>query len=104
MKLAGIRALVVGMEKSGQASAAFLRAHGADVTTTDIRPLSLPGSGFRQQSDALFAEPWDLIVLSPGVPADLEALRQARVRGVDVMGDIELAAGFLRGKVIGITG
>ena len=56
MKLAGIRALVVGMEKSGQASAAFLRTHGADVTATDIKPLTLPG--FRPQNDALFAEDW----------------------------------------------
>jgi UDP-N-acetylmuramoylalanine--D-glutamate ligase len=102
MKLKPIRALVVGMEKSGHASAAFLRAHGADVTTTDIRPLSLPG--FRQQSDALFAEQWDLIVLSPGVPADLEPLQNARARGIDVIGDIELAATSLRGRVIGITG
>jgi UDP-N-acetylmuramoylalanine--D-glutamate ligase len=102
MKLEGIRALVVGMEKSGQASAAFLRARGADVTTTDIKPLSMPG--FRPQSDALFAEHWDLIVLSPGVPADLESLQKARARGVDVIGEIELAAPFLRGKTIGITG
>jgi UDP-N-acetylmuramoylalanine--D-glutamate ligase len=102
MKLECIRALVVGMEKSGQATAAFLRAHGAAVTTTDIRPLSMPG--FRPQSAVLFAEPWDLIVLSPGVPADLEPLQQARARGVDVIGEIELAAPFLCGKTIGITG
>jgi len=102
MKLAGLRTLVVGMEKSGQASAAFLRAHDADVSTTDIKPLNL--AGFRPQTDDLFAEEWDLIVLSPGVPADLEPLRQARARGVDVIGEIQLAAPFLRGKVIGITG
>jgi UDP-N-acetylmuramoylalanine--D-glutamate ligase len=102
MKLQGARALVVGMEKSGQASAAFLRAHGADVTATDIRPMTLPG--IRPQSDELFAEHWDLIVLSPGVPANLPALVDALARGVDVIGEIELAAPFLRGKIIGITG
>lgn len=102
MKLEGINALVVGMEKSGHASAAFLRAHGAQVTATDIRPLTVPG--FRLQSDSLFAEPWDLIVLSPGVPAHLPALEQARARGVNVMGEIELAAPFLRGRIVGITG
>ena len=102
MKLEGLKALVVGMEKSGQASAAFLRAHGADVTTTDIKPRDLPG--FRLQSDELFAEPWGVIVLSPGVPADLEPLQQARDRGVSVIGEIELAAPWLRGNTIGITG
>ena len=102
MKLEGIKALVVGMEKSGQASAAFLRAHGAEVTTTDIKPRDL--AGFRLQSDELFAEGWDLIVLSPGVPADLTPLEQARARGIDVIGEIELAAPFLLGRTIGITG
>lgn len=102
MKIHGINALVVGMEKSGQASAAFLRARGANVTVTDIKPLDLVG--FRPQSDALFAEAWDLIVLSPGVPADLDPLQQARARGIDVIGEIELAAPFLRGNTIGITG
>lgn len=102
MKLEGINALVVGMEKSGQASAAFLRAKSANVTTTDVRPRELPG--FRLQSAELFLEKWNLIVLSPGVPSDLEPLQQARARGVDVMGEIELAAAWLRGKTIGITG
>lgn len=102
MEIAGIRALVVGMERSGQASAAFLRARGAEVTATDIRLMNVPG--FRLQSDDLFGEDWGLIVLSPGVPADLEPLRQARSRGVDVIGEIELAAPFLRGRTIGITG
>jgi UDP-N-acetylmuramoylalanine--D-glutamate ligase len=102
MKLDETKALVVGMEKSGQASAAFLRSHGANVTVTDIKPMDLPG--FRLQSNELFAEAWDLIVLSPGVPADLDPLLQARARGVNVIGEIELAAPFLRGKTIGITG
>jgi UDP-N-acetylmuramoylalanine--D-glutamate ligase len=102
MKPEGTKTLVVGMERSGQASAAFLRSHGAAVTITDIKPMDLPG--FRLQSSELFAEDWKLIVLSPGVPADLEPLEQARARGVDVIGEIELAAPFLRGKVIGITG
>ncbi len=102
MELAGTRALVVGMEKSGQAAAAFLRSRGADVTATDIKPMD--AEGFRLQSDSLFDENWNLIVLSPGVPADLPAIEKACARGVDVIGEIELAAPFLRGKTIGITG
>ncbi len=102
MKLEGINALVVGMEKSGQAVVAFLRARGANVTATDLKPRDIPG--FRLQSDEVFAAAWNLIVLSPGVPADLPALNAARDRGIDVIGEIELAAPFLRGKIIGITG
>jgi UDP-N-acetylmuramoylalanine--D-glutamate ligase len=46
----------------------------------------------------------DIIVLSPGVPADLEELQAARRRGVPVIGEVELAADFLEGETIGITG
>ena len=46
----------------------------------------------------------DLIVLSPDVPADLPPLEEARQRGVRVIGEVELAAPFLRGETIGITG
>jgi UDP-N-acetylmuramoylalanine--D-glutamate ligase len=102
MKLQNAKALVVGMEKSGRAAAAFLRARGARVTVTDLKPHDEPG--FRPQSDELFSEPWDWIVLSPGVPADLPPLEHARSRGVNVIGEIELAAPYLRGKTIGITG
>lgn len=102
MKLEKTNALVVGMEKSGRAAAEFLRARGSNVTATDLKPQDVPG--FRVQSEDLFDEPWGLIVLSPGVPADLAGLQRARARGVDVIGEIELAAPFLQGRTIGITG
>lgn len=102
MSKAAMRVLVVGMEKSGKAAAEFLRARGEDVTATDLKNHEVPG--FRLQSDELFAEPWDRIVLSPGVPADLAPLEAARARGVDVVGEVELAAPYLQGPVIGITG
>ncbi len=94
--------LVVGMGRSGRAALEFLTARDAIVTTTDVTPRD--SAGFRPQTDELFAEPWDLIVLSPGIPADLPALVAARARGVDVIGEVELAAPFLQGPVIGITG
>jgi UDP-N-acetylmuramoylalanine--D-glutamate ligase len=102
MKIEGTRALVVGMEKSGRAAADFLRARGAVVTASDLKPHDVPG--FRQQTEELFAEPWQMIVLSPGVPADLAGVEAARTRGVEVVGEVELAAPYLKGPVIGITG
>jgi UDP-N-acetylmuramoylalanine--D-glutamate ligase len=98
----GNRALVVGMEKSGLAAASFLRGLGAHVTATDLKPHDVPG--FRIQTDELFDESWNVIVLSPGVPADLPAFERARARGVQVIGEVELAAPYLKGPVIGITG
>ena len=46
----------------------------------------------------------DLIVLSPGVPPEQPAVAAARTRGVPVIGEIELASRWLRGRVIAITG
>jgi UDP-N-acetylmuramoylalanine--D-glutamate ligase len=97
-----LQVLVVGMEKSGQAAAAFLRSQGYAVTTTDLKPHDVPD--FRLQTEALFNEDFDLIVISPGVPFDLPAIERARERGVGVVGEVELAAPYLKGKTIGITG
>jgi UDP-N-acetylmuramoylalanine--D-glutamate ligase len=106
-------ALVVGMKKSGLASATLLARQGFTVRATDIKPLDqLPEAQealerlhipFAPQSPEVF-EGCDWIVLSPDVPADLPALEAARRRGVRVIGEVELAAPLLKGKTIGITG
>jgi len=109
MKLKGTKALVVGMKKSGVASAALLLREGAEVRATDLKQLEdLPevrelGIPFAVQSPEVF-EGAQLIVLSPDVPADLPPLVVARSRGVPVIGEVELAAPFLHGRTIGITG
>ncbi|MGB7865181.1 MAG: UDP-N-acetylmuramoyl-L-alanine--D-glutamate ligase, partial [Candidatus Sulfotelmatobacter sp.] len=46
----------------------------------------------------------DLIVVSPGVPVDAPLLVQARALGEPVIGEIELAAQFLPGPIVAITG
>jgi UDP-N-acetylmuramoylalanine--D-glutamate ligase len=55
------------------------------------------------QTEAAFRDA-DLVVLSPGVPADLDVLGAVRARGVPVIGELELAAPFLQGGTIGVTG
>jgi UDP-N-acetylmuramoylalanine--D-glutamate ligase len=106
MELAGVKALVVGMAKSGFAAVELLKQHGAGVRATDLKPrdklppIDVP---FAQQTPEVF-EGADLIVLSPDVPADLPPLEAARQRGARIIGEVELAAPFLQGKTIGITG
>ena len=109
----GTKALVVGLKKSGMASAELLVRHGARVRVTDLKSLDLLPGGyefvsrfgipFQKQTPEVF-EDCDLMVLSPDVPADLAPLVEARRRGVRVIGEVELAAPFLQGRTIGITG
>ena len=104
---------MVGLERSGLASLELLKAHGAQLKATDARALlELPAAAdvlrrldvpFEPQTPAAF-EGCDQIVVSPGVPADLPPLEAARRRGVDVIGEVELAGKYLQGKIIGITG
>jgi len=115
MELNGKRALVVGLGKSGVASALFMKAHGARVTVSDTKS----GDELRNEIPVLLDHGitvetgghgdrtfrgQDLIVVSPGVPVDAPPLVQARSLGETVIGEIELAAQFLPGPVIAITG
>ena len=111
MNLRGTNALVVGMARSGVASVELLVKQGAAVHATDLkapgaevaRELEGLRTPFVLQSAEVF-EAADLIVLSPGVPADLEPIETARRRGAAVMGEVELASYFVKGPVMGITG
>jgi len=115
MDVKGKRALVVGLGKSGIASAQFLATRGARVTVSDTRSQS----ELKNQIPALLErgiaietgghgertfQNQDLIVVSPGVPSNVPQLVQARAQGIPVIGEIELAARFLKGKIVAITG
>ncbi len=113
MDLAGKSVLVVGLGLSGVAAARFCAHKQARVTVNDIRnaealavPLGrLPGTVqvvLGAHPESLFSSV-DLIVLSPGVPP-LPALDAARAAGVQILGEIELAAQYLDGEVVAVTG
>jgi UDP-N-acetylmuramoylalanine--D-glutamate ligase len=109
------RVLVVGLGKSGVASALFLKSKGARVTVSDAKPqdqlkdeipvlldqgiaVETGGHGERTFGDQ------DLIVVSPGVPTDAPPLMQARALGANLIGEIELASQFFPGPIVAITG
>src|SRR6202140_301960 len=115
MELNNKRVLVVGLGKSGVASALFMKAHGAKVTVSDTKS----GDELRNEIPVLLDHGitvetgghgdrtfrgQDLIVVSPGVPVDAPPLVQARALGETVIGEIELAARFLPGPIVAITG
>lgn len=115
MDLTNKRVLVVGLGKSGVASALFLKARGARVTVSDSKPQEQLGKEIPQLLDHGIAvetgghgertfRGQDLIVVSPGVPVDAPPLVQARTLGEPIIGEIELAAHFLPRRVVAITG
>ena len=115
MDLTNKRVLVVGLGRSGVASALFLKDRGARVTVSDAKPEDqlrdeipvLLDHGIAVETgrhgERTFQNQ-DLIVVSPGVPIDAPPLVQARALGEPVIGEIELAAEFLRGTIVAITG
>jgi UDP-N-acetylmuramoylalanine--D-glutamate ligase len=115
LELNGKRVLVIGLARTGVATALFCAERGAIVTGTDTRsadelgesPAKLRDAGVQLQlggySDAiLHRQEW--VVPSPGVPADSPLLINARELKITVWSEIELAYRFLDGRLIGITG
>lgn len=108
MKLDGAQVVVVGMARSGVAAVELLIGKGARVTAVDMHAVNDQrlmqwGIEVQPQAEGVFGAA-DLVVLSPGVPADTPVVESARGRGVPVIGDLELASWFLKGESIGVTG
>lgn len=106
-RLDGARVLVVGLARSGAAAARLARGLGATVTTTDLRPDApviegcTPVHGQHRPEDFLGA---DLIIVSPGVPAAVPLLVEARSAGVRVVGELGFAASYLTVPAVAVTG
>ncbi|HEY2631044.1 MAG TPA: UDP-N-acetylmuramoyl-L-alanine--D-glutamate ligase [Solirubrobacteraceae bacterium] len=103
--------LVVGLARSGIAAALTLRARGAEAIGIDAgRPdgldaLTSAGVEFHlcEQGTELL-DRVNVVVKSPGVPAEVPVIAQARARGMSVMGELELAWRLLENEFIAVTG
>ncbi len=104
---------VFGAGKSGVAAANFLARRGETVVVTDSRAegeLPLAASLDPRVERAFGGHPpqvlegASLVVLSPGIPADIPPLREAAARGIPIVSEIELAFRNLKGTVIAMTG
>jgi UDP-N-acetylmuramoylalanine--D-glutamate ligase len=109
----GVRVTVFGMARSGLATIELLRDAGARVRGSDSKPLSsLSEAAARLDAWGVpfvgqgpeAASNCDVMVLSPGVRPDQPLFAGARAAGIKVTGDVEVAAEFLKGPILGITG
>ena len=111
----GQKVLIVGAARSGIAAARFLVERGAIVALNDQKPiekwsaeaLALKESGvglLPGEPPSWLLDQLDLVVVSPGVPATIIPIRYAERAGAEVIGEVELAARFLQGRTVAITG
>jgi UDP-N-acetylmuramoylalanine--D-glutamate ligase len=108
------KVLVVGLGRTGYATAKFLIDKSAMVTVTDILPATgldciddLKGMGISVECGGHNVETFlssDLIIVSPGVTSGLPALEKARECGIETISEIELAAGFIDSPILAVTG
>lgn len=114
MELRGKKILVIGMGRTGIATAAFLGKQGAAVVAVDEKPSRDWGELFeplRPESwltigsyDASAIDGADLVVPSPGIPPHHDLLRAALVKNIPIVSEIELAYQFIKGPIIAVTG
>ncbi|MBS0169060.1 MAG: UDP-N-acetylmuramoyl-L-alanine--D-glutamate ligase [Nitrospira sp.] len=115
MNVKDLQVTVVGLARSGVGAARLLQHLGARVTVADrkepeeLRAIlpQLDQSGIAVRVGAQYEsalEGVDLVVISPGVPTQLDALNRVRARGVRVIGELELASRFVTVPIVAVTG
>ena len=114
MSFKGMKILIIGIARSGIAAANLLFEEGALVTLSDSKPMEVLEDAVKRvydgvrivtgqlSDDEVMAH--EMLVLSPGVPADLSFIQKARMAGITVIGEFELASRFCKAPIIAITG
>lgn len=116
MLIEGKKALVLGAGKSGIEAAKFLSARGAVVALHDKKGVEEWSENARSLKashnvgliggdiPSWLLDQIDLVVISPGVPTNTIPARYVDRKDGEVIGEVELAYRFLKGRVVGITG
>jgi len=116
MEITGRKTLVLGAGKSGVESAKFLAQRGAVVALHDKRPVEEWTDAARSLKEShsvglmsgdipsWLLDQIDLVVISPGVPTNTIPARYVDRKDGEVIGEVELAYRFMKGRIVGITG
>lgn len=110
------KVLVFGTGLSGISAVDLLNYANADIilynsndkldktTIVEKLPKEFKGEVFLGELPSSVIKQIDMVILSPGVPTDLDILNKMRDLNVPIWGEVELAFAFEMGKVIAITG
>ena len=114
MDFTGKKIVIIGMGKTGIATARYLGNQGAKVVVTDEKQFDQWDGEFKQIAgekwlevgdyNARVLEGADMVVPSPGVPPNSDLLVEAQKKNIPVVSEIELAYWFLKVPVIAVTG
>src|SRR5688500_5001235 len=116
MEIEERKTLVLGAGKSGIASAKFLAERGATVALHDKKPVEEWGEAASALKEShkvgmiggelpsWLLDQIDLVVISPGVPTNTIPARYVDRKEGEVIGEVELAYRFMKGRIVGITG
>ena len=103
--------LVVGLARSGVAAARLLAARGEEVVGVDsgapAEAAGLSGAGvevFLDSDGLALLDGVRTVVKSPGVPREAPVIAAALERGIDVVGELELAWRALPNRFVAVTG
>ena len=117
MEMKNKKVLIVGLATTGIPLVTVLKKLGAKVSITDtkqgielketIEKLNLTADelllGYQLSNIEEAGNP-ELIVVSPGVPMEIPLILDAEDKGIEVIGEIELAYRLMRGHLVAITG
>ncbi len=107
--------VVIGLGFTGQSCVRFLKKQQLPMVVMDTRASPPNLAEFKKQHpdiDVYTGNQWpqeilntaSALIVSPGVAVNIPPIQQARAKGVDIIGDIELFARFNKAPVIAITG
>lgn len=115
MDFKGKKVLIIGAGKSGLAAANLLSTEQADIILYDDKKLNeeeVRGKLSKDFNGRIISEKLsdedcpnpDYLILSPGVPIDSPMVLKYKEKGACIIGEVELAYYYTKGKIVAVTG